>query len=86
MRNLRALMGAEVEILAYRARGLSHVITEGMTIAAGRTVEASSTASAPFGSLDEALARAAGRGLVCNPSSLHLRSRARRRSQPAAPC
>lgn len=73
VRNLRALLGAEVEILAYRARGLSHVITDRMEIEAGRTVDERYRLRS-FTCLDAALAQHPDAAIVCNPSSLHVRT------------
>lgn len=69
-RNLRALLGTDVELLAYRARGLRHVIAEG-----GDATEQVSVAERlgirEFTDLDEALARRPDVAFVCNPTRLH---------------
>lgn len=76
VRNLRALRGADVEILAFRARGRPQVITDRMEIAAGRRV-AEFYNLREFSHLDEALARQPDAVIVCNPSSLHAATAAR---------
>lgn len=73
VRNLRALLGDQVEILGYRSRGLSHVITDRMEIEAGRTVDERYRLRS-FSCLDAALAQHPDAAIVCNPSSLHVRT------------
>ena len=69
-RNLRALVGDDVELLAYRARGLSHVIEGG--IASDRETVADRLGIREFTNLDEALARRPDIAFVCNPTRMHL--------------
>jgi predicted dehydrogenase len=71
VRNLRTLMQDDVEILAYRQRGLAHVIDERMRIVEGRSVEEFYNLKR-FVHLGEALAQRPDAVLVCNPSSQHL--------------
>ena len=71
VRNLRSLLGSEVEIIAYRVRGLTHVLTEGLEIETGRSVEEKYDLRA-FGQLDQALALQPRAAFVCNPSAHHL--------------
>jgi predicted dehydrogenase len=71
LRNLRLILGDEVEIHAYRTRGLPHVITEGMQIDESRTVE-DTYGVRSFARLDEALSERPDAVLVCNPTSEHL--------------
>lgn len=71
VRNLRTLLGGGVEILAYRQRGLPHVISERMAIVPGRTVD-EYYGLRSFTSFDAALAQGPDAVVVCNPSSLHL--------------
>ncbi|HYE87957.1 MAG TPA: Gfo/Idh/MocA family oxidoreductase [Vicinamibacterales bacterium] len=71
VRNLRALLGTQVEILAYRVRGLPHVITDGMTIAADLTIDEHYRLR-PVARLDDALAERPEAVLVCNPTSEHV--------------
>jgi predicted dehydrogenase len=69
-RNLRALLGNEVELLAYRVRGLTHIITPDMQIEPG-DVEARYGITS-FTSLAEALATKPEAVFVTNPNSLHM--------------
>ncbi len=69
-RNLRATLGDDVELLAYRVRGLRHVITAGMQIEPG-DVEARYGLTT-FTNLDEALAARPDAVFVTNPNSLHM--------------
>lgn len=73
VRNIRALLGGQVEILAHRVRKLSHVITDGLEIEAGTTIE-QKYGIQTFAELDLALAQMPDAVLVCNPSSLHLQT------------
>jgi len=70
-RNLRTLRGDTIELLAYRERGLPHVITERMTADADRDVAAHYSIRA-MRDLDVALAARPDLVLVCNPTSRHL--------------
>ncbi|MEO8677469.1 MAG: Gfo/Idh/MocA family oxidoreductase [Vicinamibacterales bacterium] len=71
VRNLRTLLGGDVEILAYRVRGRPGTITESMTIDPAEDVEAKYHIRS-FDRLDTALAERPDAVLVCNPTSLHL--------------
>jgi predicted dehydrogenase len=71
VRNLRHLLGDEVEILAHRVTASSHVINEDMTIAPGEDVEQKHGVRS-FRSLDQALAEQPTAVFVCNPSSEHV--------------
>ncbi|MEI6916303.1 MAG: Gfo/Idh/MocA family oxidoreductase, partial [Armatimonadota bacterium] len=70
-RNLRALLGSSVEIMAYRVRGHSRVLTDRLTLEAASRVEEKYAIRA-YGDLDQALAQAPDSVFVCNPSSLHI--------------
>jgi predicted dehydrogenase len=70
-RNLRTLLGDDVELLAYRARGLSHVIAEG-GVASDRETVADRLGIREFTDLNEALAQRPDIAFVCNPTRLHL--------------
>ena len=70
-RNLRALLGDSVEIIAYRVRRLTHVVTPTMGADAERNVEEVYNIRT-FHALDEALAEKPDIAFVCNPSSLHV--------------
>jgi len=71
LRNLRTLLSDEVEILAYRVRKLSHVITPTMQIDADRNVEREYRVQV-FGDLELALEEKPDIAFICNPSSLHV--------------
>lgn len=70
-RNLRALCGAELELLAFRRRRLRHVVTESLQRDESRNAEAE-LAVTVFEDLDEALAARPDGVFVCTPSSQHL--------------
>jgi len=70
-RNLRALLGNGVEIIAYRVRRQMHVVTPTMAADASRNVE-SEYAIQTFSDLEEALAQNPDAAFICNPSSLHV--------------
>ena len=70
LRNLRTLLGRDVEILAYRVRELSHVLTEEREIEFGSNVETKYDIKA-YGDLEEALAQQPTAAFICNPTSLH---------------
>jgi predicted dehydrogenase len=71
VRNLRALLGDSVEIWAVRSRGLSHVLTDAMTVEA-REGLCEKYGIRIFGSLDDGLAHKPDAAFVCNPTSLHI--------------
>lgn len=71
MRNLRALLGTSVDILAYRARRLSPIVRDDLTVTAGKDLEDQYGIRA-FGDFDEALDEGPDVVFVCNPTSLHL--------------
>jgi predicted dehydrogenase len=70
-RNLRAKLGDELELLAYRRRRLPYVITESLQLDRSRNVEAELGITA-FENLDDALAVRPDAVFVCTPSSQHL--------------
>jgi predicted dehydrogenase len=70
-RNLRALLGDSVEIIAYRVRRLTHVVTPTMNADRDRNVEDVYNIRI-FHSLDEALTEKPDIAYICNPSSLHV--------------
>lgn len=71
VRNLRAVLGDDVRILAYRVRGLARVITPSLSELPDRQVE-SEYSIRVFSQLDDALAEGPTVAFVCNPSSLHV--------------
>ena len=70
-RNLRAVCGGDLELLAYRRRRLPHVITESLQRDDSADVE-TALAIRAFDDLDAALAERPDAVLVCTPSSQHL--------------
>jgi predicted dehydrogenase len=71
VRNLRVLLGDKADIIAYRARGLLHVVTPALAADTSRNVE-SEYSIRVFDSLDAALGEHPEIAIVCNPSSLHV--------------
>jgi predicted dehydrogenase len=70
-RNLRTLLGDSVEIIAYRVRRHTHVVTPTMGADQERNVEDVYNIRT-FYSLEDALAEKPVIAYVCNPSSLHV--------------
>ena len=70
-RNLRALVGAELELLAFRVRGLSRVVTSKLQIDADHEVDPH-YAIRRFDNLKSALSQGPQIVLVCNPTSMHV--------------
>jgi predicted dehydrogenase len=70
-RNLRAICGDGLELLAYRRRRLSHVVTESLQRDDTRHVETELGITA-FEDLEAALAARPEAVFVCTPSSSHL--------------
>jgi predicted dehydrogenase len=70
LRNLRAVAGEAVELLAYRVRRLTHVVTDTLGIESGADLE-KKYGLRVFGDLDEALCQRPDAVFICNPSSLH---------------
>lgn len=71
VRNLRMILGNRVEILAYRVRRLSHVVTPALQVDTDRNVEKEYDIRV-FDSLDAALTQKPNVAFVCNPSSMHI--------------
>jgi predicted dehydrogenase len=71
LRNLRALLGDDVNIIAYRVRKLSGVITPSLQIDTDRDVEREYNLRV-FSDLESALAEKPDIAFICNPSSLHI--------------
>jgi predicted dehydrogenase len=68
---LRALLGDEIELLAYRQRGESPVLNPDMTVRAGAD-HASTYGIRCFNRLEEALAQAPDAAFITNPNAFHL--------------
>src|SRR6266566_4044135 len=71
LRNLRSLLGSEVEVLAYRVRRQSQVVTDQLGIEEGASVEQKYDVRV-FDDLDEALRQRPAAAFICNPTSAHL--------------
>jgi predicted dehydrogenase len=71
LRNLRTLLGDDIEVLAYRVRKHSAVITPTLQVAAYRDVEQEYRIRV-FENLELAAAERPDIALICNPSSLHI--------------
>jgi predicted dehydrogenase len=71
VRNLRTLLGSDVEILAYRVRRDSPTLTDNLDVEPGEDLEQKYQLKV-YADLDAALDQAPDAVLVCNPSSLHL--------------
>lgn len=71
LRNIRALLGPDVDILAYRVRGSQAVLTEEMSIDPSRSLEAAYRVTS-FRDLEEALAQQPDVAVIANPTALHI--------------
>lgn len=71
VRNLRQLLGDQVEILAYRAVNQSPVLNADMTVRPHAAIEAAYNIRS-FARLDDALAEKPDAVFIANPNSLHL--------------
>ena len=69
-RNLRTVYGDELELLAFRRRRLTHVVTDKLQRDDSRNVE-TELAVTTFEDLDDALAARPDAVFVCTPSSQH---------------
>ena len=70
-RNLRSIFQDRVDLVAYRVRGLTHVVTPTLDADASKNVEDELGIRA-FSDLDTALEERPEIAFVCNPSSAHL--------------
>lgn len=70
-RNLRTLLGDDVEILAYRVRRQMHVVTPTLQADPQRNVELEYKVQS-FSDLNEALGHRPDVAFICNPTSLHV--------------
>ncbi len=71
VRNLRLLKGSDVEIIAYRYRNSSPVLTDQLSVEQGSNLEEKYAIKA-YDSIDRALDEKPDIVFVCNPSSLHI--------------
>jgi predicted dehydrogenase len=70
-RNLRALLGESAEIIAYRVRRQTHVVTPTMGADITRNVEDVYSIRS-YSTLQEALTEKPDIAFICNPSNLHV--------------
>lgn len=71
LRNLRAIVGDEAEVLAYRQRGLGRTLTDRLAVESETGLEEKYRVEV-HRSLESALARRPDVAFVCNPSSMHV--------------
>lgn len=71
VRNLRALLGDRVELLAVRSRGLTHVLDDALKVESPDGLSEKYSIRV-FDNLAEALAHKPDAAFVCNPTSLHI--------------
>ncbi len=71
LRNLRALYGDSVEVIAYRGRNASPVLNPDMTVRPGAVLETTYNLTS-VDRLDDALALKPDAAFITNPNSLHL--------------
>jgi predicted dehydrogenase len=71
VRNLRALLGDRLELLAVRSRGLTHILDDALNVESPDGLS-EKYGIRTFGTLDQALAHKPEAAFVCNPTSLHL--------------
>ena len=71
VRNLRHLLGDQLELIAYRVRRLGHVITPGFGVDDHRNVELEYDIQV-FDDLEQALAQRPDAAFICNPNSMHV--------------
>ena len=71
-RNLRTILGDRLELIAWRQRRLTHVVTQTLQADHQKDVEQELGIRA-FSDLNAALAEKPAAAFVCNPSNMHLR-------------
>lgn len=71
LRNVRALLGENVEVLAWRVRGGGPVLNADMTVRAGADLD-STYGVRTFARLDDALAERPHVAFITNPNTLHV--------------
>jgi predicted dehydrogenase len=71
LRNLKTLLGDDLQVSAFRVRRLHHVVTDRLDIEPGADIETKYNITVHH-DLDKALAEKPDLALVCNPSSLHV--------------
>jgi predicted dehydrogenase len=70
-RNLRAILGDRLHLIAYRQRRLTHVVTQTLQAEPEKNVERELGIRA-FSDLNAALAERPDVAFICNPSNMHL--------------
>ncbi len=71
LRNLRSIVGSDLEVAAYRTRRQQIVLTDQQQVAENEILE-EKYAITCFGKLEEALAWEPEMAFICNPNNLHL--------------
>ena len=71
LRNLKQLAGSNLEVLAYRVRRLTHMVTPTLQLDTAGNVEREYGIRV-FGALPDALAEKPQLAFICNPSGMHI--------------
>lgn len=71
LRNIRSFLGSGADIIAYRVRGKTHVVTPQLSADLKRNVEQEYSIRV-FGELDQALSHHPDVAFICNPSNMHM--------------
>ena len=71
VRNLRILLGDQVELMAVRVRGLNHILTDTLQVEAPDGL-CEKYGIRAFGTLEQALAHKPEAAFICNPNSMHI--------------
>lgn len=71
LRNLQAIVGDQLEVIAYRTRKLPQVITSTLDIEPGADIDEKYGITV-FDDLDQALAQNPDAVFICNPTSMHI--------------
>ena len=71
LRNLQSIAGDDLEVIAYRERNSTQVITDQLVVEDGTDVQ-SRYGLTVFNTLAEALAQKPSVAFICNPTSMHL--------------
>jgi predicted dehydrogenase len=71
VRNLRILLGDQVELMAVRVRGLNHILTDTLQVEAPDGL-CEKYGIRAFGTLEQALACKPEAAFICNPNSMHI--------------
>jgi predicted dehydrogenase len=71
VRNLRTILGDSLELIAYRVRGLTHMVTPTLQLDTAKNIEQEYGITV-FDDLAKALAQRPDIALICNPSGKHV--------------